>query len=249
MLPRNIICQWCETTAGLDKIQTALLDYLHPEELISLKSDDFVMGWREKTLLTFGRSEWSSVEGSLLFENRRAIVGINNVARQESNYVIFAGLFDESINLLRSNVSNLIGQSELAELQPVEFELGELTEELLFSHSKSLDLSGAAMMNQLGERISFSSRHQLPMMPSLFHEYLNQIGDEKEKEFFVSDLYLQLRRNATQLAISHDGRCTFPEISFDKMIEIIQQVSVILHSSQGETGGCEATAGEGVGST
>lgn len=219
MLPVNIIAQWCSTGATLEDIQSVLREYVESSHEQEFPENTFAISWDERTLFTFGDSEWSRNEGSLIFENRRSVLWKENPFGSDQSHLIFIALFPSSLLLLQRDISSLMKDKLDLDFTPTAF---GLTDGLAMTPGI---VTGAEITNSGKERILFSGTSLFGDYP---FKYINAVIDanEEAKDFSVSKLYLRLGEPETDISLSSDGVLTFndPDQSLDEIVDIISRV-------------------------
>lgn len=106
LLDNAIFARWF-TTTGLEDFDSILKQFVCADKLV-LPHDIFAVSWREKTQLTFGPTDWSSTEDSIVLENQRAILWRRREGDENFYDLIFVALMQSSLLHLWKGFATLL---------------------------------------------------------------------------------------------------------------------------------------------
>src|SRR5215217_2460490 len=107
LLDNAIFARWFLTTADLADFDSLVEQYVCAEKQ-TLQNDIFAISWRERTHLSFGATDWSSTEDSLIVANKRAILWRKREALQDVYDIIFVALMQSSLHHLCKGITALL---------------------------------------------------------------------------------------------------------------------------------------------
>jgi hypothetical protein len=221
VLDNAIFARWFLTTADLADFESLVEQYVCSEKQ-TLANEIFAITWRERTQLSFGATDWSSTEDSLILENKRAILWRKREAFQDLYDLIFVALMQSSLFHLCKGIAAILKEKRDADLVPLYINLNKLT--------KPLDerLVGIAIANAKEDRIIVSGVNpfQHLSVPFPFPDDSEIIGNDPSA-FSVSEIYLRLGPTKTDVGLSPDGFLTFtnPQVTISEIAQCISDIT------------------------
>jgi len=228
MLPISIIASWSRTSATSEIFKAALDEYVDGATVESYETDTQVIHWRENTVFTFEDNEWSKNEGSLLFDNRRAVVW--KKVDDYNSHLIFLSLFASSLAHLTRSVTQIFETSYGVEVQPLEFKLGKGS-----ANCARPVLAGAELTNFNSDKLVVLDGILPPNED--FFDHLDdddiEFFRQHPHKFYLSKLYLRLGEFRTETILSREGLLTVndPDLSLAQVVGIISDVEDVVSES------------------
>lgn len=228
MLPVNIIANWCRTPATLDDFKSVLREYVECSAEDEYPEQTHAVSWLERTLFTFGDSEWSHNEGSLIFENKRAVLWREDPNQSEQAHLIFLALFSSSLVHLQQSISELMREQRQVEIVPTTFDLREAIGKLNPENFAGVEITDAEK-----NRIMFSG--VAPSSQSTISDICKGLINTSQSDVYdvrVSKLFLRLDEPKTNIALSRDGVLTFndPNLTLREIVDIVSLLTKVIPS-------------------
>ena len=231
LIDNAIFARWFRTTAGLDDFDSILEQFVCADKQ-TLTNEIFAVSWREKTRLSFGPTDWSSTEDSIVVENQRAILWRRHEGDATFYDLVFVALMQSSLLHLCEGFANLVKGHSDVDVVPVEITLSELVRS-----SAGERLRGLAMTNAKRDRIIISGRRPWLYLPfSVSRDEPHDVQDYPSDRFFLSEIYLSLGQMNTSVTVSRDGFLTFPnpQLAISEIAESISEISEMMQPRSSE---------------
>src|SRR5690349_13771737 len=97
MLPDTILGRWLSTRASLADVKSSLSYHVEAPAEDRYHSGTCSFHWIERTMFTISDSNWAKAEGSLIFENKRAVLWRPDAADVLGAHVIVIAMFSSSL--------------------------------------------------------------------------------------------------------------------------------------------------------
>ncbi|HEY6807085.1 MAG TPA: hypothetical protein VI306_26135 [Pyrinomonadaceae bacterium] len=229
MLPISLIASWFRTSATSEIFKAALDEYVEGATVERYETDIQVIHWRENTVFTFEDNEWSKNEGSLLFDNRRAVIW--KKVDDHNSHLIFLSLFASSLAHLTRSVTQIFETSYGVEVQPLEFKLGKG-----LVKCAPYVLAGAELTNFHNDKLVFQGGILPPNEDFFDHLEDDDIEFFRQHphKFYLSKLYLRLGELMTETILSREGLLILndPDLSLAEVVGIIYDVEDVISESE-----------------
>ena len=239
MLPISVIANWCSAEATPDGIESALAMTADSERLKDViahpcRRGSVAFTWVERTRLSFGGSDWYSIDGSLLVNGRRAVLYRQAPNDPGRTHVVLIALLPTSLAHLKNKVTSLVESSLHSSLSPVELPLGKIA--WRFYEQGKEAVNGVGIASAGGERrVVFQEAEKIfGNYGGLFSDDPAPSDDEPDREY-VSELYLRFADPDTELSVSRDGTLTFsdPQVTLDQIEDVLARIDDAHRRSRG----------------
>jgi len=205
MLPDHIFGSWVTAFATLSELKTTLDEYIECSFEQEHRSRLRSINWIERTMFTFGDSDWAKTEGSLIFENRRAVLYGSHPVNPQQSHVIFLAVFLSSLVNLQQSVTDLMAKSERS-IRAVELDLAQA-----WNNFSEESKTGAEFSNSKNNR--FLVRDPKLVSPDA-------------PGWLLENLHLRLGESQSPIVITRNGQVTFldPNLSLDEVTQVASEV-------------------------